>query len=162
MFSLLAGCSPKGQTPPAAFLHFRDRLLVRLGPLQELIGFPCARWNGREYVPTEITDCVYFEKPRLFRGVWIYQFEGSDFIEDAVHSAAPESREGVWLATGDHKVRLGPTGFREDLGRYPVQKFRVQFIGRKTSYSGRYGHLGGSKHLIVVDRFKQIKLIAKD
>ena len=91
---------------------------------------------------------------RRFRGIWVDQFEGSVFFEGAADASAIKEKIGreclnlsvkrEWLAYADE--RLAPTN--HDHARLVA----VDFIGRRTAYQGRYGHMGMSNSQVLVDR----------
>ncbi len=105
------------------------------------------------------------EKPRRFRGVWIDEFEGQQFIPEG--SDPPEWPRGdmrtpgaaelfekaraarIWL----DKSRVDLTPFRANRSK----KMFVEFVGRKTKYTGSYGHMGMSGNTIIVDRMIALK-----
>lgn len=82
---------------------------------------------------------------REFSGVWLYEFEGSTFIEGA-HDipAEPPRYEGAdWLEWADQpeiEAVVNKRGSDESCHR--VQPIRLRFIGHRTRYA-----LGGAGHL---------------
>ena len=56
----------------------------------------------------------------------------------------------IWLDIESKRIAglFDPTGQQET----GLRAFRIDFVGRQTVVPGRYGHLGGSEHLIIMDR----------
>lgn len=137
-------------------------------------GYACYRYDGRlirespctyhvepgviGYVATD--QCYKLEGPRRYRGTWIDEFEGQQFIPEG--TKAPEWPRGdakspEWKRRFDQAVaaRIWLNGDRVNLGhdwRQGGRRVFIEFIGRKTMYSGNYGHGGMSGHEIIVDR----------
>jgi hypothetical protein len=107
------------------------------------------------------------EKPRRFRGVWIDEFEGQQFILQETNppewprfdrntpgwAQQIEKAQAARIWLDNSRVNLAP--FRS--GR--SAKVLIEFVGRKTKYAGRYGHMGMSGNEIVVDRVISLKSI---
>lgn len=93
---------------------------------------------------------------RQFSGVWLYEFEGSSFVEGAtaVPAERPDYRQTDWLEWTEWpqlerlmEYRLG------DGDCYTVQPFLVTFEGRKTHHPVRgAGHLGLWRSKVTVQR----------
>jgi hypothetical protein len=99
------------------------------------------------------------DAPRRYRGVWVDEFEGQQFIPEGTREPewprgdpkSPEWRKQadqaiaatIWLdverAKLSHKWQQG--------GR----RVFIEFVGRKTMYPGNYGHMGMSGQEIIVD-----------
>jgi hypothetical protein len=85
---------------------------------------------------------------RRYTGVWLYEFESSDFLEGEtrVPKARPSERNTDWLEfpSGQLGLDRAPTnnGYDEKLGCYPVQPFLVTFIGQRTRRPFGAGHMG--------------------
>jgi hypothetical protein len=122
---------------------------------------PCAYHIEAGVIGSKPTDqCYKMEAPRRYRGIWVDEFEGQAFIPEGTE--APEWPQGdpkspewrkeadraiaatIWLDV--ERVNLGHE--RQRGGR----KMFIEFIGRKTMYSGNYGHMGMSGQEIIVDR----------
>lgn len=83
-------------------------------------------------------------RAREFSGVWLYEFEGSTFVEGAttVPTQRPPYKETDWLDhPAEQKIRVGEPA-DESLDCYPVRPFLVTFIGYRTRYLFGSGHLG--------------------
>ena len=145
----VSGCSERSSIA-ASYKSPWDRLVVQLG-----FGFgytPCFRTHGNflEFVGNE--QCFRFNQPERMRGVWLDEFEGSAFLPNA--SVAPAewrySPNEIWLDFPEHEPLLkGGTG--------ETRAFAVEFIGRRATYPGSYGHMGGSRHLVIVSKLLSAK-----
>lgn len=153
LLATLTGCERNPMLNPDAYKSPWDRFVVRTGLTAQ--GFyPCSRRrneNGAvviEPIPSE--DCYRLDPPRRMAGVWLVEFEGSSFLPGA--SKVPDwrsSEDDIWLEYDWRKV---PPGSRARTNAY-----FIEFIGRKSSYPDSYGHLGGSRHLVIVDRLISIR-----
>ncbi|MBP7334765.1 hypothetical protein [Niveispirillum sp.] len=93
--------------------------------------------------------CLAFEPARVMTGIWINQFEGSIFRENAkIMAEANVSRHNAWLQF-DEETQM-PDGFKPVAGH----GYRLRFIGLipKAGQSSQYGHLGMWKRMVLVDR----------
>jgi hypothetical protein len=79
-------------------------------------------------------------EPQVFSGLWRNDFEGSQFCPAPAATCEFKSPgERIWLTARP--------------GRRPDGKlYRVEFVGRKTMFKGRYGHMGVFDHEIVMER----------
>jgi hypothetical protein len=161
---------------PYVFARAEDQQRARL------LGKPCAqadeghacyRYDGRlireapctyhiepGVIGSVATDqCYKMEAPRRYRGIWIDEFEGQQFIPEGTQ--APEWPRGDpkspdWRRKADQAISatIWLDGERAKLGHKWQQGRRrvfIEFIGRKTMYPGNYGHMGMSGHEIIVD-----------
>jgi hypothetical protein len=89
--------------------------------------------------------------PRQYSGVWLYQFEGSTFLEGAseVPNERPSYEWAAWLEYHPDQQHPGQSielskhdDYDEEKECYPVAPFLVTFIGRRTTGSHGSGHLG--------------------
>ncbi len=93
-------------------------------------------------------------RAREFSGVWLYEFEGSTFVEGATTTPTqrPPYTKTDWL---DHPAEQEVIkGWRVDerLDCYPVQAFLVTFIGYRTRRPFGSGHLGLWRSEITVQK----------
>ncbi len=84
---------------------------------------------------------------REFSGVWLYEFEGSTFIEGAhgVPAEPPRYEEADWLEWADQpELEAVVERSGSDGACQPVQPIRLRFIGYRTRYPTMRGagHLG--------------------
>lgn len=139
------GCAPGDRTPASAYKNWDDRLSVALGLPGTILRWPCTRKVAGVLESLPPDECYRMTTPRRFKGIWVDEFEGSRFVENA------QSLNGVsWYdpATWLDPVR-DPALENED-GRLRVHE--VEFMGQKTIVPGSYGHMGGSEHMVVMNR----------
>lgn len=93
---------------------------------------------------------------RQFSGVWLYEFEGSTFVEGAtgIPTEGPSYEESDWLEWADWP---GLEGLMEESFEngdcHTVQPFLITFVGRRTRHRfGGAGHLGRWRSEVRVDR----------
>lgn len=103
------------------------------------------KFGGLEAMPTGVDRCFDMQPPRRWTGLWNDEFEGSRFCPapaKACSFSSPGDR--VWLT------------YSEDAGPPSAQSsgdlYAIEFVGRRTLRRGRYGHMGGSQHEVLVDR----------
>lgn len=106
-------------------------------------------------VPTD--ECYKMLPPHRYRGIWLYQFEGSRFFEGETNAAGVVAKlraehrdrkfgDGEWLSW-----RTKPRGIQLSHSEQP-HLMLLDFIGRRTAYRGKYGHMGASDSEMIVDR----------
>jgi len=81
------------------------------------------------------------------KGVWIDEFEGSQFFPNVMRPPAHDVRPRIWLDTERVRIKHG----YENKGRNG-RAVLVEFIGRRTKYRGWSGHFGMFDYEIIVDR----------
>jgi hypothetical protein len=93
---------------------------------------------------------------RQFSGVWLYEFEGSTFIEGAteIPKERPAPKETDWLEwVGQPRLE---ELMDKSLGNgdcYTVQPILVTFVGRRTYHPfGGAGHMGLWRSKVTVNR----------
>lgn len=138
--------------PPAyAYKGWRHQTWVMLG-LHHLSD-PCsvkvreARHTVMSSLPTD--QCFRMSSPEQMRGVWIDEFEGSQFLPGASDtSPAQVGLGGTWLDVETNRIPgLFLTSSVDEL-----RAFQIEFIGRRTLVAGKHGHMGSSDHEVVVDK----------
>jgi hypothetical protein len=101
-----------------------------------------------------------------FSGVWLYEFEGSTFLEGArkVPAKRPTHSQEAWLDYHpDQDHPNGDVGHSSkdayDLkkGCYPIYPFAVTFRGRKVTRPLGSGHLGNYASEMKVDRMLSMR-----
>jgi len=149
----VCGCSDRSSIA-APYKSPWDRFIVQLG-----FGFgytPCYRNEKSPYgdalafVGNE--QCFRFNPPERMHGVWLDEFEGSEFLPDA-KSAPAQSRyspNAIWLDFTRHEPLL-------TRGNGEPRAFAIEFVGRRATYPGSYGHMGGTRHLVIVNRLLSAK-----
>jgi|GEM_PF-3530669 len=163
---LLIAASCDDRTMPfAAYRHFSDGLASRTGGL---LGYPCDRIETVKGKPVETRlppeQCYRMQPARRYRGIWLDEFEGSFFFENAVSLEEAAAR---YTQLSEPEAQAEWLSFSEPLERRLNRKrdfahsrmFLIEFIGRRTAVKGLYGHLGGAQNLIVVDRIESAKFI---
>lgn len=96
-----------------------------------------------------------FGSRRRFRGIWVNDFEASNFVEGArtLESALHHSKR-IWLTIGDATI------FPGKLRPQRREVYFIKFEGRATriNKSGHgFGHLGMSSGLVVAERVVSIR-----
>lgn len=102
--------------------------------------------------------CRAWNAPRSYHGIFIQEFEGDRFIENAVPALRYVSKRRIWLAFDQ----------KSDASRVPELKapdghtkiWHVAFVGRSNHYAGRFGHLGMSDGEVLVDRVISARKLA--
>jgi hypothetical protein len=106
-----------------------------------------------------LTSCAGggFSGPtREFSGVWLYEFEGSSFVEGAtaVPAERPDYKKTDWLDVRDQlriETLIDERFSEGDCNK--VQPVRLTFIGRRTSRPfGGAGHWGLWNSEVTIDR----------
>ena len=96
--------------------------------------------------------CIKFDRARVIEGVWINEFEGSQFFEGA-HNLREAARrhDNVWL-TIDEKSET-PAGLKRPSGHAHYMRFLGMTAHDMHRACGHgYGHLECSAGLVLVDR----------
>jgi hypothetical protein len=139
---LLALVPVTAPTPP----HSSDRCYVS----EVHNGIPVRVYQGDR-------ECVALAPPAEITGVWLNEFEGSVFHENAVNlTEVKAGKSEVWFSM-DSQTQL-PADFRRQYGH----AYRMTLIGRKAVDMHRepldgYGHMGMSPGLIVADRILRME-----
>lgn len=145
----LSGCGARDGTSPLAYRNPTDMITTSFG-----MGDSCYRRVERngvveaEFIGME--KCYRFDPPRRFHGVWRDAFEGSAFYDslDAMPAyTAPVAADFAWLDV----EKVPAADLRMDCRRCSEVAL-IDFVGRKTSFRGRYGHMGMSPNYIIVDK----------
>ena len=150
--ALLSSCAPKGPIPADAYASLSDRLHARFPLFKDWAELCLA--NGRR-LPHRV--CLRFDPPRRWSGV-IVQDEYSDnhFYPGRLSATGPNRRPPIYLVA-DLPVLAecqNPTcrPFSPDGSARRPAAFEVEFVGRRTTIGGRYGHAGMFDHEILIDR----------
>jgi len=113
--------------------------------------FPCELPNGQSLSDEQ---CYVWKSPEKFRGIWLDQFEGSQFFPNRkamVEGCAAAG--GIWL-----QFKRKPASKSEQRGGFG-QPYAVEFIGRQMRYPSPSGHFGLFKSTIMVDRMLSIRAV---
>lgn len=153
LFALVAGCGVR--SPPSAYQHLRDQLFAVL-PLSIINNnlYPCFRTvNGK---PGRLRDeeCYRFAEPERMSGVvYLYFDRAGQFYPGLKQEPNDEASSEVW-------VNLDPSIITDEmLDGCEHCNLYLEFVGRRTLVSGRYGHMGACEHLVVIDQVLIIKVI---
>jgi len=146
--ALLQGCNYQ---QAGTYRDVRDQVQAVI--IVPLLGWgPCARaMRDENFQPNKSLAeiCYKLTPPRRRHGLWRNNFEGSQFCE-APATRCPDASAGElsWL-----RYSFGVTDTRPRKLKVPYGGlYEVDFIGRRTAVKGRYGHLGGADHYLIVDR----------
>jgi hypothetical protein len=144
--------------PPEAYVHFSDRVAAQMFHWGIPWSFPCTKTvkeNGYT-IGTSLPDdqCVKFNLPKRFQGLWRNDFEGSMFCVAPAKQCpySPENSEErhfTWLEMQFHLPGSEDTP--------PGGLYAIDFVGRQSEYPGVYGHMGMSDQEVIVDRLISIK-----
>lgn len=105
--------------------------------------------NTTVYVGQPTDQCYRMEPQRRWIGLWRDEFEGSRFCPAPETQCSNEtSGDIIWLDV-ERVTRKQPDG----------ALYAVELLGRRTAVRGHHGHLGGSDHELIVDRFISIKKV---
>lgn len=139
----LCACSERSSAP---YKNPWDRAAVQLGYAGWFYQ-PCYRKKtdafGDVYVFIGSEECFRFNPPERMRGVWLDEGEDAEFLPNAV--AAPVVRTWSPDGTALEFARSEP------LLSGRQQYWAIEFVGRRATYPGHYGHLGMRRHLIIAD-----------
>ena len=146
---------------PFAYTKLKDSVRTSI-PVAAIFGGPCETRKDNVIFRDPGPSCYRFDEPREFQGIWLYEFEGSSFIEHAkvVPKVRPPYRSTAWLVYNPSK--LGPATMAEQYDKklecYPIHAFFIRFIGRRNPYGA--GHMGGFNSEIWVDWMLDAKPVA--
>jgi hypothetical protein len=99
--------------------------------------------------------CFAFSASEKIAGIWIPEFEGSMFFETTV-----EQPRYVELSENTPWLEIAPSAKLHVLPNTTIQKaYYVEFVGRRSTEPGMFGHMGMSENEVLVDRMLKIKLV---
>jgi hypothetical protein len=160
---LTLACCDQRAAPIVAYRHPTDALASML-PLSMFGIYRCAslqKESGLDVVVgIPIDQCYKMQPAKRFRGIWINQFEESIFFDGArdANSVKAEMRRRLGTPAAYEEWLGWPEKMEPPLSRNMRMVF-LDFIGRRTAYPGRYGHMGSSRSEIVVDRVISARVI---
>ena len=149
--ALLASSCSKGP-PPSAYKHFRDQVW---GVISWEV--PCSRTIGGRPDRLPDADCYRFKEPRRLRGVAELGFEADVFYPGRARPPTPDQESDFRVSV---EPNLLPATIRSGCEKNCV--VALDFIGRRTAVEGGYGHGGLGRHLILVDRIVDLKVLDRD
>lgn len=119
------------------------------------------RWAGFIALSFALSSCSSVEPASSrghFSGVWLYEFEGSTFVEGAtgIPTERPSYEESDWLQYPINQPGLGDlregSAYDTDLGCHPVQPLLITFVGQRSTNSLGSGHMGLWRSEVTVHR----------
>lgn len=141
----LCACSDRSSLA-APYKNPWDRIAIQIG-YAGWVYTPCYRKESDAYGDVQVfigsQKCFHFNPPERMRGIWLDEFEGSAFLPDVTASPVVwhYSPDAIWLEFTQPEPLLADG----------QKAYAVEFVGRRATYPGHYGHLGMSRHLILVD-----------
>ena len=105
------------------------------------------------------TSCIPYSPSRKMAGLWVEGFESSAFFEgarswaDISPQVDDQNSELTWLSVNSNAnlPQRESADFGSDWSLRTTT--RVEFVGKRSLCSWGYGHLGGSEHEVIVERF---------
>ena len=145
------GCAPESDGATEEDLA----LLRELSPgiTQECVD--AAKKDGIVSLPRDVRECFAMDDSKLWAGLWLDEFEGSRFCaEPSDRCTSNTNGQGVWLTFADEiKDTARPDRYATD------ELYEIEFIGRLTSETGSFGHMGLSQKEIVVEELIRIERV---
>lgn len=158
--SASAGCDERA-TPAQGYQRWKDKIVAATHiPFFGFKGLCDTRWVsdkfGGYYDHLPPDQCYKMDAPRHWSGLWRDEFEGSRFCPGPATECSFDSPgEKIWF-----EYSFGMTQSRPAERKVPPGGlYLVDFVGRRSTYRGQYGHMGGSDRFITVNRMISIKEI---
>lgn len=142
----LAGCEQT--SPPAAYKNRRDQFFALL-PMRFIDEdlYPCFRTIGGRETRLPDRDCYVFGQSERMHGiVHLFFKRAGNFYPGRTVSPSLTTPSQYWISLEESVVTADMVAGCDHCDLH------VEFIGRQTRVAGRYGHLGGSQHMVVIDR----------
>lgn len=128
---------------PFNYVHLRDSVRTSI-PIAMTLGEPCATHKDGVIYYDNGPNCFRFARPQRFKGIWLYELEGSTFFENAttVPSKRPDYGETAWLKYDPSAIDPKPdyNGYARERDCYAIHAFEIEFVGRRSPEG--HGHLG--------------------
>lgn len=147
MLFLLSLCACSDRSSLAApYKSSWDRAAIQLG-YAGWVYTPCYRKESDAYANVQVfigsEECYRFNPPERMRGIWLAEGEDAEFLPNATTSPVVRtfSPDGTTLEFTRSEPFLSSG----------QQYWAIEFVGRRATYPGRYGHLGMRRHLIIAD-----------
>ena len=118
--------------------------------------------RAMERLAEDPSSCIPYSRSRQIAGIWVEGFEysaffeGADSWEDISREVTDPQSELTWLSVAP-KANLRQddnVDYGEDWSFRRVS--RVELVGKRTLCAFGYGHLGGSAHEILAERFIRV------
>lgn len=147
-----SGCSGR-RVPTNVYAHIADQIRAASGLTGIIFDYPCTYEIGDVIARKPDSECYRLSPPQRLRGIWVNQFEGSEFFAGATAEPSAGTR-GVWLEFEhpERQIRGWKLGERSAV-------VELELVGRPTMVRGRYGHMGGWPEEIVADRVLSARII---
>lgn len=146
-----------GQAPPSAYQHSRDAFFAVL-PMQFIDEdfYPCFRTLKGKQIRLADAECYRFAGPQRMHGVIDLFFGGGGgFHINTSQPPGPQDHSQYW-------VNLPSASLPDQIAeRCNHCYLYVDFIGRKSLVSGRFGHMGMSNHIVVIDRVLATRIVGQ-
>lgn len=139
----IGGCSDRSSVA-APYKSSWDRVAIQLG-LAGLVYQPCYRNEDGVLTFVGHDECFRFNPPEQMHGVWLNRGEDAEFLSH------PTTSPAGCLKSPEDSVSLAFMQ-SEPLLKGDAEAYAVEFVGRRATYPGRYGHLGMSRCVILVDQ----------
>jgi hypothetical protein len=105
-------------------------------------------------------DCPDLLPAVRMRGVWVTGFERSGFVPDATEAPlySDPSPDRIWLDFDDSSPP--DPALRAELDKMrTTAAVAIEFVGRRSRSPGNYGHLGGARDMVVVERIISARIL---
>ena len=129
---------------------------------KELMSLAAIQKRCGEGIQARILDdpsaCIPYSSSQRMSGIWVHGFEYSAFFAGArswhevSHQAFDPRYKLTWLS-GPATFPM-PSNQARMIEGFSVS--RVELIGKRSLCASGYGHLGGSEHEVIVERFLTI------
>lgn len=143
---------------PFNYVHLKDSVRTSI-PVALIYGEPCATLEDGAISYDTSPNCYRFDQPRRFKGIWLYEFEGSTFLDGAtsVPTKRPADGDTAWLRYDPAKIDPKPEYDKYTVKRncYTIYAFEIEFIGRRSPEG--HGHFGFFGSEIEVDKMLSAK-----
>ena len=146
--ALLASSCSNGPSP-SAYKHFKDKVWA-----VTRWDVPCDRTIGGRPSRLPDADCYRFNEAQRLLGVAQLGFEADVYYPGNAKLPTPHQESDFRVSV---EPSLLPATIRTRCEKSCV--VALDFIGRRTTVEGGYGHAGLGRHLIVVDRILGAKAL---
>ena len=116
-------------------------------------------YRTMERLADDPTSCMPYSRSRQMAGLWVEGFEYSAFFEgantweDISSDVTDPQSELTWLSVSPN-ADLPQDDFVDYGKDWDFRKVsRVELVGKRSLCSFGYGHLGGSEHEVIAERF---------
>jgi hypothetical protein len=146
----VAACQQGSSEPADSYRRWSDRAIARLS-LERFGIWPCpprekVEFGAKVFVGRPTDECFRMQPQQRWRGLWRNEFEGSRFCPAPAKQCEFDTPGDIIWLDAERVRKTEPDG----------ALYAVDLLGRRTSVEGHYGHMGGSDHELIVDRFISI------